>query len=290
MIMGISLLLAVCWVAFACFCAMVVMDRGHKSLQPLARVQGRTLAYCLAGVALVTVVASLALYVSPWIIAVPSLGLGLYIMYEHIVFLPFSQQLTNQVFVSAAALLAWASICLMASLLLLPAYRSGAGLSFLMASPFVAFAGWTLADRRWIGFDDVVELSSPAVVAVKVRRVLQQADIELQDANVRSVTVHGLGTASSSRHQAKGAFPGRGAASKNSGPRSPYDQSDKAREAEELLAEAVEFFQGDPMVHIIAADFLADIRQNRHLEQTHLSAASALSPKLDLQCIIFCRQ
>lgn len=210
--------------------------------------------------------------------------------------LPFSTHEANQWFVSLGGVVIWAAVCQSASLLLVPTSRDGAGLAFLMALPFVAFAGWTVTDMRWRSFDDVFELSSPQMVQVKLRRMLAQAELDMRTGHGSSTPgtgdVSGLASAAAIGHARKKRFGGRGGAAGSTmdGNAALFENSDGAEEAEHLLAEALEFFQGDPSMHIVAADFLRDIRGNRHLEQTHLQAALALQPPIDTQCIVFCRQ
>lgn len=80
-LIGLALLLCVAWVAFACVAATTLMDRRRASSQPLARADGRVHAYALIAIAIACAAFSLVEYVSPWVLSIASLALGVYLVY-----------------------------------------------------------------------------------------------------------------------------------------------------------------------------------------------------------------
>lgn len=301
-----TLLCQIIFIGCVALYTVAVVDRNPKAnSNRFAAAHGRSRLMVLGIRTMLVLVFTLDRVVPFWMLIAVLAAAGLSELYVTVTYQPFYRHSTNQFYAGMAILEVWGALLALIGIMQRGGsanFPAGAGRNqendiafiFYLAGPFVAWVAAAYLSYRFRSLDGEVELNSVYLVELKARRILQSAGTGQRVDKRLGFSGGSAGDSASGLAQSQQALvSSTGSGDESGGGMAGVSNSRAAAaidEAETLLADALEFFPNNTMLHVFVQVFLAAYKPNKHLEASHLAALRSKEPDFDESFVAFHRR
>ena len=179
-------------------------------------------------------------------------------LFLHVWYLPYYKLVVNMVYVMHGCVFASATLFAIIALIRDEPQGNAEAISFLTTLPVVLFLGYSITHFRFESFMGPKLVTSPYLVEVRARRLLQELDLSGSKRHGYTIT-SAAGTGSGGMD------------------RSNQDAVEKQlivfKEVDDLYTRALAYFKDSAMVHVFAAQYYNIYKGNHRIEQMYLTEA-----------------